>query len=449
LLGLIAGAALAAGYYTPDAGIVALGRGGAVCAGTEDQYAQYYNPAGLVRVRAATFYAGLAELKEPIAFTRVDADGTRSPVAHNQAGWFGIPELGFATPLPHDLALAVGFFAPYAPGVVFAADGPQRYAITDSAIAKFDVGPSLAWRPVPEFAVGAGVSWQVLTLGEGFDATTSGTDDPLGDVAVDARMVDRFTPGFSVGVLVEPVPAVSIGASFVPRSRFASRGSGSLDFTGNGLASSLDQVRWTDDDIALDLALPAVIRVGVAVRPVPALEVELDGVWEGWRALGDIVVTDIDLTVTGTVLGSPTEVPVPHELALPSGFQDAGSVRLGGEWTADDRVRVRAGGLFETSSLPEPNASVALVDTPKVQVGAGTSVVVGHGFALDAGAAWVRFARLHVTDSTVTQLDFGDSTPRIVGNGDLAADAVTLGLAVRWAPARRREPVLSSPTHPG
>jgi long-chain fatty acid transport protein len=434
-----AGAALAAGYYQPDAGIVAMGRGGAFCAGADDQYAQYYNPAGLVRVDAPTLNAGLAELHEGISFSRADADGLR-PAVHNQAGWFGIPELGFVTPLPHGFALAIGFFAPYAPAVRFPADGAQRYAIIESDIAKFDVGPSIAWRPVPAVAVGAGVSWQVLTVGERLAATTSGTDDPAGDVVVDARVRDRFTPGASVGVLFEPVPALAFGASFVPRSRFRARGTGTLDFTGNGLAPSLDHAVWTDDDIALVVALPAVVRVGVAVRP-GRFEVEADAVWEGWHALGDVTVTDIDLTVTGELFGHPTSVPVPKELALPSGFQDAGSIRVGAEWKATDRLALRIGGLVESSSLSARNVSVSLVDLPKVQAGAGFSAEVPRArLGIDGALGLVAFRSAELRDSTVTQIDFGDSAPLVVGNGTMSAHAVTGGLAVRWKLGDRADP---------
>ena len=55
---LLPAAAQAGGYYYSDSGIVATGRGGAWVAGADTQFAQHYNPAGLIRVREPTFNLG-------------------------------------------------------------------------------------------------------------------------------------------------------------------------------------------------------------------------------------------------------------------------------------------------------------------------------------------------------------------------------------------------------
>jgi long-chain fatty acid transport protein len=422
--------ALAGGYYYPDSGIVAYGRGGAFVAGADNQYAQYYNPAGLVRLERPTVNVGLSGVQQNVTFTRQSEDGSFLEPAKNLAKPFLIPQLGFATPITEDFGFAFGFYSPYAPDYLYAEDGAQRYTIIDSVIWNFSIGPSLAWQPIPELSVGLGLQWQVLRVEERLKVTISGRDNPDDDVAVDARTLDMFTPGFNVGVLIEPVEILSIGISLQPPTKFKAHGKGELDFSESVLAPLLDQTVYTDDDIALNLALPLVLRAGVAVRPVPELEVELAGFWEQWSVLSDITVEEIDVTVTGPIIG---EQPVDETLELPAGFRDVFSVRLGGEYQVTDIFAVRAGGFYETSSLETAKVSVALFDTPKVQLGLGTSLLLFDHLGLDTSFAYLLFQSREVRDSEVTQINVLEGEESVVGNGDYTSNGWMVGAQLSWA----------------
>ena len=152
--------ALASGYYYSDSGIVATGRGGAWVAGADTQFAQRFNPAGLIRVRQPTFNIGWSGVTQNTRWTQqgncadqlitnapaecfsnptdtgtLDPNGTFSyDEAVNQAPPFNVPQLGFVTPFGEDLVFAVGFISPFAPSSEWDAEGPQRYAIVDSAV---------------------------------------------------------------------------------------------------------------------------------------------------------------------------------------------------------------------------------------------------------------------------------------------------------------------------
>ncbi|MEM6926924.1 MAG: outer membrane protein transport protein, partial [Myxococcota bacterium] len=264
--------ASAGGYFYSDSGIVATGRGGAFVAGADTQFAQQYNPAGLIRIDRPTLNLGTSFVQQNVGFTRLRTGADpAAPDAffgevENQASPFVIPQGGFAMPLGDDFAFAVGFYSPFAPSSLYDEEGPQRYSIKDTLIYQFSVGPSLAWQPVEWFTIGVGLQWQYLQVGQSVDITFDGSDDPPGDIAVDARVVDAFTPNANVGVLIEPVPEVSIGLSAQPGSSYVGRGSGTLDFTGNTLQEIgfIDPAVYTDDDVSLAIRLPWVLRAGVA-----------------------------------------------------------------------------------------------------------------------------------------------------------------------------------------
>lgn len=430
--------ASAAGYFYPDSGIVANGRGGAFVAGANNQFAQYYNPAGLIRMKYPTLNVGLSGVKQYVDFDRAPAaDGTTFDRVQNQGQWFSIPEIGFATPLSDKFAMAVGITSGFAPDFAYPADGPQRYSMIDAGIYAFSIGPSFAYRPIPQVTVGVGLEWEVLQVQERLKVTTTGLDAPGGDVLVDAAVKDNFTPSYNLGLLIEPVEQVSIGVSYQPPIAFEGRGTGLLDFTGNALEPLLRQSQWTDDDIGMALQMPMFIRSGVAVRPIEGLEIEGDFVYEGWSALQDIVVNDIDVEVQGGCNSEGQNCmitqPVQDSLALPAGFRDAWSVRLGAEY-AFEHVDVRAGGMYETASLTPQQVSVAVVDTPKFQLGTGTSVhLLNNRLIVDAYASTVKFQHLTITDSQVSQINVFDPTKfQTVGNGNLRSLGVAFGLGLRW-----------------
>ncbi|MCB9684984.1 MAG: outer membrane protein transport protein [Alphaproteobacteria bacterium] len=131
---LCATPAWAGGYFYSDSGIVATGRGGAFVAGATGQFAQYYNPAGLIRVDRPTVTLGWSGVQQNVSFSRLKDDGTFYDPAVNQAAPFSVPELGFTTPIGQRVGFAFGFYSPFAPSSEYDEEGPQRYSIKDTLV---------------------------------------------------------------------------------------------------------------------------------------------------------------------------------------------------------------------------------------------------------------------------------------------------------------------------
>jgi long-subunit fatty acid transport protein len=438
-------AAFAGGYYYSDSGIVATGRGGAWIAGANNQFAQQYNPAGLIRVKAPTLNFGGSAVQQNIRFDRLvaadastatgtqDGADARFDRVDNGAAPFLVPQLGFATPLGDRVAFAFGFISPFAPSSEYPEEGPQRYTVKETSIYQFGIGPSIAVQPVPWLTLGGGVQWSYMSLSETLDITTSGIDAQTGDIAVAASVVDPFTLTGNLGVLIDPHEAVTIGLSWTPGSSYRAVGSGSLNFEGNGLAILLTETNYTDDEVVLSIALPDVLRAGVAVRPVPALEIEGAVVWQGWSSLADIEITDIDITVESDSPFIPAEQrQVADRIVLPAGLKNTLSLRLGAEWQAGELLALRVGGFREGGALTNDEISVALVDPTKWQAGGGASAwTASKRFRMDFAAAALFFPDLQLRNSTVKQIDAGVSeniATTVVGNGNLSSSGWIAGV---------------------
>jgi long-chain fatty acid transport protein len=441
---LLTATADAGGFYYSDSGIVALGRGGAWVAGADTQFAQEYNPAGLVRIERPTVNAGLSQVQKHVSFERQRAGGGFYDPAQNQAAPFLVPQLGFATPLPHDLAFAFGFYSPYAPSSEYSPSGPQRYSIIDSGVYKFSVGPSMAWRPAPWIAIGAGINWQYFQAGQDVKITASGLDNPEGDIGVGIRAKDPLTFGWNAGLLIEPIPQLSFGASVTPPASYVGRGTATIDFRGSNLAVLLEDDAYVyRDDVLLNIELPWNWRFGVAGRPVRGLEIEFALCHQTWSSLEDIEVTDIDVTLKSPLLELTGDDTLTNKLALPAGLSNVWSYRLGVEWRAIDPLEVRVGGFYEPGSVPARKLTVALMDPDKWQLGLGASVfALDERLRFDAGFAWLFFPDLKIRDSTATQIDAGvlpDVQPAVVGNGDISASGWILGLQAQVGFGKKKE----------
>jgi long-chain fatty acid transport protein len=435
----LAGPAWAGGYFYSDSGVVATGRGGAWIAGADTQFAQYHNPAGLIHIGAPTVTVGWSGVQQHVDFTRQKEDGSFYPEIQNQASPFDVPEGGFFTPLGDRLVLGVGFTSPFAPSSLYDEEGPQRYSVKDTSIYQFSVGPSAAVRVHDMLVLGVGLQWQYLNLFQSVDVTTTGQDDPKGDIAVEARAVDVFTPNANLGLLLQPHDMLTIGLSAQPPTKFHAKGSMALDFEGHTFATTgiLTETSYRDEDVSLDIAIPWVLRAGVAVRPIPRLEIETAVVWQDWSALENITVQDVDIAVEvdeDNIFAPPEEQrKVDEQFAFPAGLRDTVSLRLGAELDVHPRVAVRAGGFWENGAVSPQEMTVALMDSSKIQLGGGGTVwAVPDRLRFDVAFAYLLFRSLEIRDSTVTQTNAGISdsiTPMVIGNGDLASRGWVVGLA--------------------
>jgi long-subunit fatty acid transport protein len=445
MIAILSLVAYGGGYYFGESGIVASGRAGAWIAGAEGQFAQYHNPAGILRVDGPELSLGFSGVRQGVRFTRTDGAGVDQAEVRNEDPTFVIPEFGFASPLGKKVAFAFGFTSPFAPSYKYPRDGAQRYSMVDSDIWQFAVGPSLAVRPVPWLSVGASLGAQFLRVEQRLVVTTSGpaadgSDNPDGDVEVWASIWDRAQPWWNAGILLEPHSAVSIGLSLTPPVNFVGRGPGELDFAGHALEDSLDRVVWRDDEVAIRVGLPVILKAGVAVRPWSNVEIELAGSYEDWSSLADLQVSEIDVVVTSERFS--LERAVPSELSLPSDFRDVVSLRLGGSWRLRPEVEVRAGVAWDRGALAPANLSVALVDPWKVQSAAGFSAWLVDGrLRIDGMGSLVAFPSLNLESSEVTQTGVPVLTPTVpegvVGNGTLQSIGFTTGVRLTWAFSQR------------
>lgn len=461
----------AAAYYFLDTGTRGLARAGAYVAGVRDLSAQYYNPAGLIRLERPQAYVNFSLVDQAVDFTRVDYDSggnvlNEYETVRNEDGPMPIPALGFSSRfgLPNTV-FAIGLYPPFAPTLAFPQDGSQRYTLIDSLLIQTNVGPSVAHRFNDWLSVGVGASWVYLSAKQSLTLSSCDPEAPEAlredclespekyDIDVALEMADPLKFNVSAGVLLEPTDWLAVGASMVSPVNVAGTGSITADFgEEHALVTSggLSQSSYTDEDVTVLLTLPWIFRLGTAFYPTEKLELELAGTYHVWSMTEDITVTDVNLELelgeTGKTFAGEESLAIEDDIVLPAGFSDAWSLRLGGEYVLAKGARLRGGVAYESSAVPPSTQSVSQVDGPKIIYGLGGTYVIQKRLAVDLGFSQTFIQSRDINNSEVRQIvipvypltnlaDPDNLTIQegdVVGNGSFASHITFLSVGLTY-----------------
>lgn len=398
--------ARAGGLYATDRGVRPLGRGGAFVAGADDLGAIWYNPAGIADAGTSVL-ADFAWLNFSADYTRQlwirNPDGSiqkpTSPSVHGGTPFLPLPTIAgsYAFGANKQWTIAAGVLAPYVGLTTFPAtlnDGrpsPARYAMGSFNGSLMAVpGLWVAWKPIPEIRVGAGVmaltgSFQTTVTFSTSPATglLAAAEDPQYDAAAQLSAGPVFAPAANGGITFVPVEAVRFGIS----------GQGPMVVDAPAQlkmklpsAAFFQNASQDGTDAHIHFVLPAILRAGVEVRPAQGLRIEAAYVREFWSAQQsiDIKIKNISLDNVGaSTLGQKIAIP---DISFPRGFQDSNSYRLGAEYhysLAGYPVDTRAGVSYETSGVPTSYLSISSLDFDKVIVSIGGSLYIGKHWRFD------------------------------------------------------------------
>jgi long-subunit fatty acid transport protein len=414
---LVSATALAGGYEYPDQGAAAVGRAGAFGAKANDLSALLYNPAGLANLKGFQFFYShnLVNLEQsfrraPIT-EKVQTDefdpatmqykvldkNVTFPTVSNTENWFlkGAMILASYDFGLKDVTVAAGVFGPSAYGK---SSFPINRA-TSISTAQQDADPSdpakymfvgkdvlvmyytlaAAWNleRLVKFPLAVGVDLQWIDVPYlRFDMVTDGGQEgtiyPVNspwDVLAHMDTSDRFNFGAVVGLWARPWRFLEVGLSsrVLPLNVHAS-GTMTVDLVGESLSGVTDWALCDEEKAecgkhstktTINYTQPPWIRAAVRfLSGEPGHEdwdVEVDATYEFWSMFDEIKV-DLDSYMNIPELGKYVHL---GDLHLAKNYQDTWSVRLGGDFAVlADRLWLRAGGLYESASMPQAYSNV-------------------------------------------------------------------------------------------
>jgi len=273
----------AAGLRLPGQDAAAIARGNAFVATADNPSAVYYNPAGITQTVGQSLQVGsLFNLGTEADYT--SPDGTRY---HNDEELLAVPTLYYAiTPseqLP--LSLGLGIYKPFGFSVQWPQDVPFRSEALEGRMDYFTFNPVVAWKVLPtlSLAVGPTFNYSQLKIKQGILGV------PAAGYEVEFKG-HNWGYGFNAGVLWQPLPQWSFGASY--------RSSSAIDYDGNAEARPAPPLPSLGATSAR-INFPQTFTAGVSYRPCDQWNIEVDVDWADWASVDRLVIQAIQTRPLG------------------------------------------------------------------------------------------------------------------------------------------------------
>ncbi|WHZ24543.1 MAG: membrane protein involved in aromatic hydrocarbon degradation [Nitrospira sp.] len=343
-----------------DQSASAAGQASAFTAQADDASAGYYNPAGMTQLRGVQFSAGTTLIGGGFTFhnaagTQVNGDLRGSVALPPPSNFYvtaNLKHLGIGSSDSTTVGLAV--FNPFGTLTRWPDNGPFATVTTKAAFELIDIRPSVAFRPLPDLAIGLGADIYTFSgvFGEGHVERQFRWPGGLGIPAgTGMELNGRDTAaGFNASLLYtalrneDGLPLANIGLIY--------RSQATLHLDGQFLAGGTPIA-----DTRTTFVIPQVLTGGIAIWPVRNRErewkLELDIDYTGWKS-----VRNLDTTLSNGLT-----------VATPANWSSGYTVMIGTEhkWLKPDPlpdwdIALRAGYWHSQKAIPDQTFNPAIPD---------------------------------------------------------------------------------------
>ncbi|CAN5917313.1 OmpP1/FadL family transporter [soil metagenome] len=359
----LGGVASANAFFLNEHDAKSNGRAGASTASDTDASSVIYNPGGIpvaegVQVSVnGTLYVAQGSYEPEGGGAKVTTDSS--------------PQLApsvFATARVHDMiAVAVGFHAPFGLAVSYPDHHPQATVIQDQSLRAYEISAGVGinlGKFVPGLSFGGGVDLVPATV-----KLVKEVD--FGDTTGTATLGgNAFGVGGRAGVMYRPeaLKMLKLGAMW--------RSAMTLDFDGKGdfdIAQPYRDQLPPDGAITTTVNLPMAFDGGVAVNPIPQLELELDVMWQQWDKFKTLTIN----------------LPGGSQSVSPENYKNTTTIRIGAEYALTKEAAVRLGFIWDPTPIPTTTQTAQLPDVDRIDLTIGGSYAFGNGLSLHASVLGV------------------------------------------------------------
>jgi long-chain fatty acid transport protein len=323
--------ASANGFGLPDQDAFATARGEAFVATADNPSAIYYNPAGITHLKGDNLRGGVYGIYLDPSCSPQNSGQT----FHSSDNFAAVPQF-FYTHTVRDapLSFGLGVYAPFGGNMNWPQDTGFRSVAIGGSLKYITINPVVAVKLLPGLSVGGGVmvNYGNLSMSQGllkYAAPLANFFDFTGD---------GWSVGYNAGILWQPHPKISFGATF--------RSSASLNFQGNTDFQLQPHPYPTPQqrNASASFTFPLTTVFGVSYRPTPKWNLEFDANYTDWHSFNTV-----------TIEQSPPTVDQPFYQNVPVNldWQASWMYEFGVTRYFDSGWHVSAGYVFNENSVPD------------------------------------------------------------------------------------------------
>lgn len=352
--------------------------------------------------------------------------------------WGVIPFAGLAwRPDGGDVAFGLGLYSPHNATAAFPEDGAQRYFVTEGSITTVYLTPSVAWRPHPALALGAGFS-RIAANARYQRAFWLGALKPLNpeELMLDLE-AEGSAYGWDAGLILFPgevwaaLDGLELAASYASRAKLEFVGEirvlGASQVVGSQFEDGFQEGQAIRREATAKFTVPDMLRLGLGWRFGQRGWVGVDLYWNNY-SLYDRLTIELE-----EPLGSQQEFEERKDSF------DSWSAAVGGRYSPWQALDLRMGVFFDQSPYPDEHFTLMSPDADKLGTSLGLSLRPGWGFELSVSYMALFYEDRVVTSSEVRPifdtgppLNLSQRAP-FSGNGEVVDKLVhILGAQIAW-----------------
>ena len=379
----------AGGYRVGVQGQRALAMGHTGVAVVNSAELGFFNPAGLVHLEnKLTISAGVSAVFSDVAWQ--NSDTGESARTDNPAGTPFYFNASYK--LNENLALGLSVYTPYGSTVEWEDDWAGSHLVNNIQLQAIYIQPLISYKIADFVSIGGGPIFVTgsVNFNRNLTRTLSDINGNRANVTIDASGVNEW--GWSVGGLFTFTEALRLGVNYRSEIIMNAEG-GEADFEN---IPNTPLAPFADTTFDAALPLPAELTVGVSY--------ELNDKWlfafDFNRAFWN-VYESLDITFANGVVSKN-----------PRAYEDSNIWRFGAQYTATDKLTLRAGYYYDESPVQPGYFAPETPRNDSMGFTAGLSLDVTSRLAIDASFAYIRFDEVdasydHYVDENGVNVPFG------------------------------------------
>jgi long-chain fatty acid transport protein len=333
--GVSAWKASANGFGLPDQDAFATARGEAFVATADNPSAIYYNPAGITQLAGNNFRGGLDSVYYQPTFQPPPGQANSGQTYNGLDNSAYLPQFFYThTAKTVPFSFGLGVYAPFGGNMNWPQDTGFNTVATSGSLKYITINPVVAVKLSPTLSIGAGamVNYGKISMDQGL------LTYPTPQANFFNFTGDGWNVGYNLGLLWQPHPKISFGATF--------RSSASLNFQGNTDFQLQPHPYPTpaQRNASASFTFPLTAVLGVSCRPTPKWNLEFDANCTDWSSFGTV-----NIEQSGPPVNSPFHQNVPVNLA----WQASWMFEFGVTRYFESGWHMSAGYAFNQNSVPD------------------------------------------------------------------------------------------------
>jgi long-chain fatty acid transport protein len=342
------------GFRLASQDAFATARGEAFVATADNPSAIYYNPAGITQLEGNNLRGGVYGIYLDPSYSPPSSAANSGHTYHSSDDLAAVPQFFYTyTPENFPLSFGLGVYAPYGGNMSWPQDTGFRSVAVSGSLEYITINPAVAVKLLPSLSVGGGamVNYGKINMYQGVNNYAM----PLANFFNFTG--DGWSVGYNAGLLWQPHPKISFGATF--------RSSASLNFQGNTDFQLQPRPYNTpaQRNASASFTFPLTTVLGVSYRPTPKWNLEFDADYTGWNSFDTVNIQQ-----------SPPPVSSPFHQVYPVNldWQASWMYEFGVTRYFDSGWHASAGFVYNENSVPDTYYEPLAADMDRYFFSVGT-----------------------------------------------------------------------------